>query len=70
MRIAIASDHAAIELKSELVSWLTDLGHEIQILAQLLVGVDYPDWLQAASTVKTVSSKRHSLMRQRHWNFY
>jgi ribose 5-phosphate isomerase B len=29
MRIAIASDHAAIELKAELAAWLTSEGHEV-----------------------------------------
>ena len=54
MRIAIASDHAAIELKSELVSWLTDLGHEILDLGpNSSVSVDYPDYgYKLASTVE------------------
>ncbi|PKP89391.1 MAG: ribose-5-phosphate isomerase, partial [Alphaproteobacteria bacterium HGW-Alphaproteobacteria-14] len=29
MRIAIASDHAAIALKAELVEWLIEDGHEV-----------------------------------------
>lgn len=29
MRIAIASDHAAVELKAELAAWMTSEGHEV-----------------------------------------
>ncbi len=32
MRIAIASDHAAVDLKSELAAWLTGIGHEVSDL--------------------------------------
>lgn len=41
MRIAIASDHAAIALKSELAAWLTGTGHEVVDLA--MDGADYAD---------------------------
>lgn len=41
MRIAIASDHAAIALKSELAAWLTGTGHEIFDLT--MDGADYAD---------------------------
>jgi ribose 5-phosphate isomerase B len=45
MRIAIASDHAAVELKAQLVGWLVEIGHEVDDLGpQGIESVDYPDY--------------------------
>ena len=45
MRIAIASDHAAFELKGELAAFLSDLGHEVVDLGtDGGASVDYPDY--------------------------
>jgi ribose 5-phosphate isomerase B len=45
MRIAIASDHAAIELKAELAVWLAGKGHEVADLGpEGGARVDYPDY--------------------------
>lgn len=45
MRIAIASDHAATELKAELAEWLMELGHEVADLGPHSTdSVDYPDY--------------------------
>ena len=45
MRIAIASDHAAVELKAELRDYLISLGHEVADLGpQTTDRVDYPDY--------------------------
>ena len=45
MRIAIASDHAAVALKAELVAWLSELGHEVNDLGPGgIESVDYPDY--------------------------
>ncbi len=45
MRIAIASDHAATDLKAELAEWLMDEGHEIADLGpDPGESVDYPDY--------------------------
>ncbi len=45
MRIAIASDHAAIALKSALVSYLTEAGHQVDDLGPHdEASVDYPDF--------------------------
>ena len=45
MRIAIASDHAALALKAELAAWLTGLGHEVTDLGPTSeASVDYPDY--------------------------
>lgn len=45
MRIAIASDHAATELKSELAEWLIEAGHEVADLGPHSTdSVDYPDY--------------------------
>lgn len=45
MRIAIASDHAAIALKSALASYLTEAGHQVDDLGPHdEASVDYPDF--------------------------
>jgi ribose 5-phosphate isomerase B len=45
MKIAIASDHAAFALKSELVQVLNDWGHEVTDLGPAGIdSVDYPDY--------------------------
>jgi ribose 5-phosphate isomerase B len=45
MRIAIASDHAAVALKAELREYLISLGHEVADLGpQTTDRVDYPDY--------------------------
>jgi ribose 5-phosphate isomerase B len=45
MRIAIASDHAAIDLKSTLVEYLQGQGHDVQDLGPNTPdSVDYPDF--------------------------
>lgn len=45
MRIAIASDHAAIDMKAALVQWLDEQGHEISDLGpEGAASVDYPDY--------------------------
>lgn len=45
MRIAIASDHAALDLKAELVGWLSEHGHDVSDLGPHSPdSVDYPDF--------------------------
>lgn len=45
MRIAIASDHAAFDLKATLAKWLADAGHEvIDLGTHGPDSVDYPDY--------------------------
>jgi ribose 5-phosphate isomerase B len=45
MRIAIASDHAAIDLKAALAEWLRDAGHDVADLGpDDGASVDYPDY--------------------------
>src|SRR3990167_3347155 len=45
MRIAITSDHAAIEMKTALREWLVDEGHEVADLGpETTDSVDYPDY--------------------------
>jgi len=45
MRIAIASDHAATELKAELRDWLIEQGHDVADLGpEPGESVDYPDY--------------------------
>jgi len=44
-KIAIASDHAAIEMKAALVAWLRDAGHDVVDLGpETTESVDYPDY--------------------------
>jgi ribose 5-phosphate isomerase B len=53
MRIAIASDHAAFDLKAELREYLIELGHEVADLGPGSAdSVDYPDYgYQLASVI-------------------
>ena len=52
MKIAIASDHAAVELKAQLVEWLGELGHELVDLGpNSTESVDYPDFGYALAEV-------------------
>tara|TARA_R110000850_G_scaffold1936_3_gene10024 strand:+ start:6455 stop:6913 length:459 start_codon:yes stop_codon:yes gene_type:complete len=45
MRIAIASDHAALDMKAALVDWLNDAGHDVTDLGPMTGdSVDYPDF--------------------------
>ena len=45
MRIAIASDHAAVDLKAELAAYLRAAGHEVSDLGPMTADrVDYPDF--------------------------
>lgn len=45
MRIAIASDHAAVEMKAALVEWLRETGYEVVDLGPASTdSVDYPDF--------------------------
>lgn len=45
MKIALASDHAAFELKAQLVEWLLGEGHEVADLGTYgAASVDYPDF--------------------------
>ncbi|HEX8555519.1 MAG TPA: RpiB/LacA/LacB family sugar-phosphate isomerase, partial [Sphingomonas sp.] len=45
MRIAIASDHAAVSLKAVLVDWLNEHGHAVLDLGtDGPSSVDYPDY--------------------------
>ena len=45
MRIAIASDHAALDMKAALTQWLTEQGHEVDDLGPNEdASVDYPDY--------------------------
>jgi ribose 5-phosphate isomerase B len=45
MKIAIASDHAALEMKTDLVQWLGEQGHEVSDLGTHgPESVDYPDY--------------------------
>jgi len=45
MRIALASDHAALELKAQIIEWLIEEGHEVADLGpNSSDSVDYPDY--------------------------
>jgi ribose 5-phosphate isomerase B len=54
MKIAIASDHAAVELKAVLAEWLREHGHEVNDLGpDSTESVDYPDYGYALAEVVT-----------------
>ena len=60
MRIAIASDHAAFDLKADLRDWLIELGHEVADLGpDTADSVDYPDFgYRLASVVADGTAER------------
>lgn len=60
MRIAIASDHAALALKAELREWLIEQGHEVADLGpDTADSVDYPDYgYKLASVVADATATR------------
>ena len=60
MKIAIASDHAAVELKAELREWLIEQGHEVADLGpESADSVDYPDFgYKLASVVADGTAER------------
>ncbi len=60
MRIAIASDHAAIDLKAELREWLIEQGHEVADLGpDTHDSVDYPDFgYRLASVIAEGTAER------------
>ena len=60
MRIAIASDHAAIDLKAALADWLRDAGHDVADLGpDSGASVDYPDYgYKLAAAIADGSAER------------
>ena len=60
MRIALASDHAAIELKAALREWLIEQGHEVADLGpETTDSVDYPDYgYKLASVIADGTAER------------
>jgi ribose 5-phosphate isomerase B len=60
MRIALASDHAALALKAELAVWLRDQGHDVNDLGPFDANsVDYPDFgYKLAAAIADGSAER------------
>lgn len=60
MRVAIASDHAAVALKATLVAWLTEAGHDVLDLGpDTDARVDYPDFgYKLAAAIADGSAER------------
>jgi ribose 5-phosphate isomerase B len=60
MRIAIASDHAALDLKAMLADWLREQGHDVTDLGPFdATSVDYPDYgYKLAAAVADGSAER------------
>src|SRR3546814_12712531 len=60
MRIAITSDHAAIEMKAALREWLVEQGHEVADLgSDTAESVDYPDYgYKLASVIADGTAER------------
>lgn len=60
MNIAIASDHAGVQYKKELVEYIGQLGHQVQDLGPYNEdSVDYPDF--AHNLAETVLAKKADL---------
>src|SRR5262249_31006481 len=50
MRVAIGADHAGLELKQEVVKFLSKAGHQFEDLGtNTSAPVDYPDYAEAVS---------------------
>jgi len=64
MKIAIGSDHAAFEIKAELVPYLIALGHEVQDLGTYSTeSCDYPDYAaQVSLAVQAQQTERGILI--------
>jgi ribose 5-phosphate isomerase B len=60
LKIAIASDHAALEMKAELAAYVTSAGHEVLDLGPYdNASVDYPDFgYKLAQTVASGVAER------------
>ncbi|MEK7342399.1 MAG: ribose 5-phosphate isomerase B [Pseudomonadota bacterium] len=60
MKIAIASDHAAVDLKAELAAWLRAEGHDVEDLGPATADrVDYPDYgYKLATAVASSAAER------------
>ncbi len=60
MRIAIASDHAALDMKAALANWLREQGHDVEDLGPHdTTSVDYPDYgYKLAETIASGAAER------------
>jgi ribose 5-phosphate isomerase B len=60
MRIAIASDHAAVDMKASLIARLKDWGHDVLDLGPFdTASVDYPDYgYKIADAIATGAAER------------
>ncbi len=60
MKIALTSDHAAVELKAELAEWLRSEGHNVDDLGPATADrVDYPDYgYKLAAAIANGSAER------------
>jgi ribose 5-phosphate isomerase B len=60
MRIALAADHAGVDLKDDLAGWLKELGHEVEDLGTKgHESVDYPDFgARMAEAIKNGRAER------------
>ncbi|CAN5120287.1 ribose 5-phosphate isomerase B [soil metagenome] len=60
MRIVIASDHAAVELKALLADWLRESGYKVDDLGPMTADrVDYPDYgYKLAAAIANGSAER------------
>ena len=60
MRIALAADHAGVDLKDELAGWLRELGHQVDDLGtQGHESVDYPAFgTRLAKAIKSGEAER------------
>ena len=68
MQLALAADHAGLDLKEELAAFLAALGHSVENLGTHSTDpVDYPDSARAVGEALTATARRtrHRGVRQR-----
>ena len=63
MRLAVASDHAGLALKTLVVKWLGELGHTVDDLGPGdATAVDYPDYAAKVAHALTTGAERGVLV--------
>jgi ribose 5-phosphate isomerase B len=63
MRIVIASDHAGVDLKAQIVALIDEAGHEIRDLGPAdTSSVDYPDFAHAVAGAVAAGEARRGIL--------
>ena len=65
MKISIACDHGALDMKNKLVAYLQKQGHEVADFGtHTLASCDYPEFCGAAASLCSVAVSRLHFARQ------